>query len=143
MYFSKQFQVVSQISILSLYAEGDRIGNVDDLKQGDFNPLPLCRGRRTCLVFCFIQSFISILSLYAEGDIPTDYHMPMLEYFNPLPLCRGRLCFDIETSSFRVFQSSPSMQRETDGTIIYMCANTVFQSSPSMQRETLKRGSLL
>ena len=56
------------ISILSLYAEGDKVRNHISKCAGNFNPLPLCRGRpqRSSRKVCKI--FISILSLYAEGD---------------------------------------------------------------------------
>ena len=57
----------------------------------NFNPLPLCRGRRSSRYKISSISGISILSLYAEGD-------------------RARINF---IASHIIFQSSPSMQRET------------------------------
>ena len=55
------------ISILSLYAEGDPNRIREIIEPANFNPLPLCRGRLSLLL------------------------APKLSgYFNPLPLCRGR-----------------------------------------------------
>ena len=79
------------ISILSLYAEGDDLSKalaVDFIQFQSspsmqretfikkhifyilkyFNPLPLCRGRLLFLIQIGNGFFISILSLYAEGD---------------------------------------------------------------------------
>ena len=78
-----------------------------------FNPLPLCRGRHTKRPRNNWPIYISILSLYAEGDHTMQQPKP----------CN------------HLFQSSPSMQRET----VVICLrqkNLLFQSSPSMQRET-------
>ncbi len=83
---------------------------------------------------------ISILSLYTEGDPgvpgPRDDHRD----FNPLPLYRGRLKIRPAPSMTSLFQSSPSIQRETgNGTRGHYARK--FQSSPSIQRETCSRPS--
>ena len=123
------------ISILSLYAEGD----FDDY---DY----------------YEDFFISILSLYAEGDHSWQFVFSWFYYFNPLPLCRGRPSAMRPLPNNALFQSSPSMQRETIPAVqtFYKCDISIlslyaegdlsslllvtriglFQSSPSMQRET-------
>ena len=126
------------ISILSLYAEGDFKRIVSEIfddgisilslyAEGDYMPLNQV-GRYP----------ISILSLYAEGDSDT-----LIKFngnfwdFNPLPLCRGRLCRQFVVKRKNKFQSSPSMQRETESGRLGDAINELFQSSPSMQRETV------
>ena len=62
------FGILDNISILSLYAEGDAMFYTSFIVPRDFNPLPLCRGRPHNCVFWLASISISILSLYAEGD---------------------------------------------------------------------------
>ena len=125
------------ISILSLYAEGDKLQVHIKILFFYFNPLPLCRGRRSVEPYCESRAKISILSLYAEGDaeiVPSV--QTSRENFNPLPLCRGRLhksgVFEDSKGHFNplpLCRGRPNSANEP-------CQATVFQSSPSMQRET-------
>ena len=101
----------------------------------NFNPLPLCRGRPyeksiDVTLFSFQSSpsmqretlwhsflawgfVISILSLYAEGDSVKNILRCIQRHLNPLPLCRGRPLNSLVFIINLLFQSSPSMQRET------------------------------
>ena len=130
------------------------------LQQRNFNPLPLYRGRHHCIGFNsnynIFQSSpsiqretsnvsriyriynISILSLYTEGDDSLYDELKRDGYFNPLPLYRGRPLYCAGATLKEVFQSSPSIQRETK---VFQWQNTTkrFQSSPSIQRETVNK----
>ena len=125
------------ISILSLYAEGDRQTVLPDHLSIWISILSLyAEGDRQTVLPDHLSIWISILSLYAEGDPrglrqstpkkPFQSSPSMqretttirtctrtITYFNPLPLCRGRLPRWTAPSACRTFQSSPSMQRET------------------------------
>ena len=81
-----------QISIHSLRAEGDcynsSYGRCDNK---NFNPLPPCGGRPHC------------------GTVTEKKR----NYFNPLPPCGGRLKQPFNYYNPLVFQSTPSVRRET------------------------------
>ena len=57
---------------------------------------------------------ISILSLYTEGDLNQITAQVDGLNFNPLPLYRGRPTWDEVAVVMNEFQSSPSIQRETE-----------------------------
>ena len=109
----------SKISILSLYTEGDWVAHLKLQKQS-----------------------ISILSLYTEGDLINYSEDCISGNFNPLPLYRGRRITTTILPLSKVFQSSPSIQRETNKYNHYVI-NDIFQSSPSIQRETAKLHNIL
>ena len=135
--FLRQFhQFLKTISIHSLRVEGDKRLYCADFLKAYFNPLPPCGGRLPP----------SILF-----DIPHD--------FNPLPPCGGRLSASVSYLHQSVFQSTPSVWRETE---IFICmrngfnyfnplppcggrlkslvqqhSGTLFQSTPSVWRETV------
>ncbi len=81
---------------------------------------------------------ISILSLYAEGDyIPLKGAQDEITFQSSPSMQRETNSQAERFKAFR-FQSSPSMQRET----LYMAESYLFrafQSSPSMQRETQRK----
>ena len=107
------------------------------LRRHYFNPLPLCRGRRNIDNDLRISAVISILSLYAEGD---QFYLMIISHacnFNPLPLCRGRPCrIQHNGCSCRYFNPLPLCRGRRGGSVIG-AFGFLFQSSPSMQRETL------
>ena len=142
-FFVIRSAVVFEISIHSLYAEGD-----------SHRP----RRRRAIL--------ISIHSLYAEGDFFPHVKFPadskfqstpstqrettfkditpaLLQNFNPLPLRRGRRNVTRCWKSFVLFQSTPSTQRETYRRYGSKWQYGRFQSTPSTQRETAKINKIL
>ena len=128
--------VHESISILSLYTEGDDMTTFPSYRLGYFNPLPLYRGRPVWFsqwepgktfqsspsiqretVHGYPGSFctnISILSLYTEGDLNQITAQVDGLNFNPLPLYRGRPTWDEVAVVMNEFQSSPSIQRETE-----------------------------
>ena len=60
-----------------------------------------------------VRTLISIHSLRVEEDfaiVPTAF---VLSDFNPLPPCGGRLLGDDNTVALDLFQSTPSVWRET------------------------------
>ena len=150
----------SSISILSLYTEGDDVLSALVTAQNNFNPLPLYRGRRRQNIFifavfhfnplplyrgrrinsvsCFVSDVISILSLYTEGDRisilnETERNISILSLYTEgdfLPLISPLKAF--------LFQSSPSIQRETPSADTGTPLPYLFQSSPSIQRETVQ-----
>ena len=123
-----------------------------------FNPLPLCRGRPDTLVENLPQLIISILSLYTEGDYIILYpsfgiYISILSLYaegdsrakspernldiSILSLyAEGDHYTSQPDKECHLFQSSPSMQRETMPKILLHFWLYEFQSSPSMQRET-------
>ena len=64
--------------------------------------------------------------------------LPTFCDFNPLPLCRGRRQPSQLKGGIEIFQSTPSMQRETDNGELILIDDGEFQSTPSMQRETAR-----
>ena len=100
-----------------------------------FNPLPLYRGRRSwvhpftgalefqstpslqretsSLAQIYFLCYISIHSLFTEGDLVNIATFNALVYFNPLPLYRGRPSQVQLPGATTIFQSTPSLQRET------------------------------
>ena len=82
------------------------------------------------------EKSISIHSLRAEGDHDAQYWGVPQRHFNPLPPCGGRLREDIPRTIFLVFQSTPSVRRETAQKSSSR-STMLFQSTPSVRRETL------
>ena len=105
-------------------------------KQRHFNPLPPCGGRRDCAPEDIDRHYISIHSLRVEGDFAGCNHIaygncisihslrvegdpahhrrqPKPRYFNPLPPCGGRLGAVVDAVPKLLFQSTPSVWRET------------------------------
>ena len=101
----------------------------------NFNPLPLYRGRRTsalpaCILYAFQSSpsiqretskakspernlDISILSLYTEGDVSV-WKIQRMKMISILSLyTEGDRSVRTKSSAKKIFQSSPSIQRET------------------------------
>ncbi len=123
------------ISIHSLRVEGDVSVVVSVAVSDHFNPLPPCGGRQlTGCTFCLPTTFqstpsvwretlpfaslqsafsISIHSLRVEGDRRCFRFFPQLQNFNPLPPCGGRHSRFSHSSARIVFQSTPSVWRET------------------------------
>ena len=81
----------------------------------NFNPLPLCRGRQGLQHHLKKSIRISILSLYAEGDRLRNRRGSCREAISILSLyAEGDFWLFLSGScAGRKFQSSPSMQRET------------------------------
>ena len=149
----------SDISILSLYAEGDNCSSCKAHRKLYFNPLPLCRGRPTSNRQVSQRRYFNPLPLCRGRRDGASLPARSSIDFNPLPLCRGRPRSRCRSHVLDVFQSSPSMQRETGvmSTVsppplrnfnpLPLCRgrhniikdkgdDKIFQSSPSMQRET-------
>ena len=133
---SEIVQPLGAISIHSLRVKGDFRCNLHSSKQSNFNPLPPCGGRRrfcrrrtrrakfqsTPSVWRETATFtrfkahicISIHSLRVEGD-PVFVHKNCNPVnFNPLPPCGGRPSRTRARHTLTVFQSTPSVWRETD-----------------------------
>ena len=78
---------------------------------------------------------ISIHSLRVEGDQSRKFHPMLHQNFNPLPPCGGRLTACHACENLSLFQSTPSVWRETTSLILSHAA-AKFQSTPSVWRET-------
>ena len=130
-----------------------------------FNPLPPYGGRLLQHLLCQPSHRISIHSLRMEGDVlqvvgqSTGHHFnPLPPYggrpscshrtqfagchFNPLPPYGGRLLSAVFMTILSVFQSTPSVWRETDAN---QCGadDNVFQSTPSVWRETARERKVI
>ena len=85
--------------------------------------------------YCALRRNISIHSLLAEGDDEdgdAGHHRPD---FNPLPPCGGRRPSSATIARRRIFQSTPSLRRET-AIPAAKGLEARFQSTPSLRRET-------
>ena len=103
----------------------------------NFNPLPPCGGRLFKLFDCCGQPHISIHSLLAEGDVFRVRVVSLIQNFNPLPPCGGRLGTGLADIIVAVvFQSTPSLRRETLTRSRLRTLRKIFQSTPSLRRET-------
>ena len=100
------------ISIHSLRMEGDSFNPLFRARLSHFNPLPPYGGRL----------------LPHQPDRPNCH-------FNPLPPYGGRLVSRAIVTYCRIFQSTPSVWRETRNSPEYRTA-WLFQSTPSVWRET-------
>ena len=104
--------LIKRISIHSLRVEGDLLSQGCRGLARNFNPLPPCGGRR---------------KRAARAAYIAD--------FNPLPPCGGRPNVIVSDLLDAVFQSTPSVWRETCvGRFVYL--HKIFQSTPSVWRET-------
>ena len=123
-----------------------------------FNPLPPCGGRPPFSSTKTATQLISIHSLRVEGDRDGTEVGKRGAYFNPLPPCGGRLRWGYRPQKKIIFQSTPSVWRETyryrlcwawqmisihslrvegDYSNVFTPSNfVVFQSTPSVWRET-------
>ena len=127
----------------------------------NFNPLPPCGGRlgkstllrllapfqstpsvwrETCTAAGLrTADAISIHSLRVEGDHTFPQKSSVKKNFNPLPPCGGRPYHTTNGGICQIFQSTPSVWRETwQGSSRTSCING-FQSTPSVWRETYCR----
>ena len=105
-----------EISIHSLRMEGDLVPHLSISDRCHFNPLPPYGGRHTGKTLLFPK-----------------FH------FNPLPPYGGRRNSDFSSEMSTLFQSTPSVWRET---LLVYCAPAqyfTFQSTPSVWRETTWR----
>ena len=145
------------ISIHFLYTEEDVAIRGRIVRQRNFNPLPLYRGRPEAEAGNQGLIGISIHFLYTEEDLLTllwfywqRYFNPLPLYrgrqyqsiqnerphhFNPLPLYRGRLSPAQSTQVIGIFQSTSSIQRKTE-TRKGTPSRKAFQSTSSIQRKT-------
>ena len=155
----EMWHMLNAISIHSLRVEGDG----DTIKQtgavGHFNPLPPCGGRHyKSTLRKYALDFNPLPP--CGGRLTTPDRQREWTYFNPLPPCGGRPSasivnindIPISIHSLRVegdflldagvpenivFQSTPSVWRETDERYGGM-TEPIFQSTPSVWRETLQ-----
>ena len=79
-----------------------------------FNPLPPCGGRRCCnSLICVSHSYFNPLPPCGGRHV---CHIPATLAgcdFNPLPPCGGRRSFFTKYTTIQLFQSTPSVWRET------------------------------
>ncbi len=78
-----------------------------------FNPLPPCGGRPAAVLPSKDRRTISIHSLRVEGDERSIQHVIYINHFNPLPPCGGRPAGNGRLRMVNLFQSTPSVWRET------------------------------
>ena len=101
------------ISIHSLRMEGDGCTNPESIRENYFNPLPPYGGRPYIGTHRRQHSSISIHSLRMEGD----HYSILLHFlqgdFNPLPPYGGRPVSFCHNFVDKIFQSTPSVWRET------------------------------
>ncbi len=159
--FGVKSEIVWDISIHSLYAEGDdypagwKVVDVEfqstpstqretpcrqehRATAEDFNPLPLRRGRpKRRGARMFPRHFNPLPLRRGRRRVPAKHTGP--PDFNPLPLRRGRLLSGSSSPWSMVFQSTPSTQRETLHPTQKPTELLEFQSTPSTQRETGQR----
>ena len=126
---------IKSISIHSLRVEGDAAIYSKQKIRRYFNPLPPCGGRHIKRWALTEGEDISIHSLRVEGDsgiladclppsisihslrVEGDVIRCMLDYvvdFNPLPPCGGRPSYQPAINHNLIFQSTPSVWRETN-----------------------------
>ena len=101
------------ISIHSLRVEGDHTRKHGHFKRHNFNPLPPCGGRLSHHRHLLLQHLISIHSLRVEGDLPTIALCPILS----ISIHSLRVEGDpVDAAIWLIawlFQSTPSVWRET------------------------------
>ena len=104
---------MERISIHSLRVEGDQVERADQLYRAPFQSTPSVWRETT------VQSAerniitISIHSLRVEGDCRCGCRGTWRGNFNPLPPCGGRLLNECCSGCHVLFQSTPSVWRET------------------------------
>ena len=104
-----------------------------------FNPLPPCGGRRRCACALVDLKSISIHSLRVEGDWTRSARSPTISNFNPLPPCGGRRRCAISSAPRPHFNPLPPCggRRPAGGV---QGGSRLFQSTPSVWRETFCGG---
>ena len=78
----------------------------------------------TLTIMYFVSKMISIHSLRMEGDLEPHHKCRQDQYFNPLPPYGGRLYGNLYNRVRKLFQSTPSVWRETGFSftnILIMC----------------------
>ena len=128
--------LISQISIHSLRVEGDLA-----MRQGRLDGIAISihslrvEGDAWLRDHGYLIKRISIHSLRVEGDLLSQGCRGLARNFNPLPPCGGRPNVIVSDLLDAVFQSTPSVWRETCvGRFVYL--HKIFQSTPSVWRET-------
>ena len=155
--FSSVFLDGKGISIHSLRMEGDFFSLLPHLRRRHFNPLPPYGGRHTHAPPETARTYFNPLPPYGGrqkfkgSGLRYFYFNPLPPYggrqylcfalrffadFNPLPPYGGRLCHLLPILSHLLFQSTPSVWRETPNTIMNEFIKELFQSTPSVWRET-------
>ena len=104
-------------------------------KDGHFNPLPPYGGRLFLIVIFFFLLVISIHSLRMEGDHVSDFVFFRAINFNPLPPYGGRLFPDTLLAVYRHFNPLPPYGGRPIGYDLNVILQ-IFQSTPSVWRET-------
>ena len=108
-----------------------------------FNPLPPCGGRHSVLYHHAHTAEISIHSLRAEGDKLEFRRRMCEEVFQSTPSVRRETITPRKvTSYYLIFQSTPSVRRETFCAIALLDVLLRFQSTPSVRRETPFRNNI-
>ena len=129
----------NNISIHSLRVEGDVSAIPTAPKIIDFNPLPPCGGRPIKPLWDGYKITISIHSLRVEGDgaklalerlFGISIHSLRVE---------GDKCNMYGNPQSCLFQSTPSVWRETYLHVVTSLFMYSFQSTPSVWRETLNK----
>ena len=126
----------NKISIHSLCEEGDTISVIFATSLSSISIHSLCEEGDAHRFKSSSRNSISIHSLCEEGDQLIHIVYLCFTYFNPLPLWRGRLCSLNSALTVILFQSTPSVKRET----FCRCLSELhvaFQSTPSVKRETI------
>ena len=113
---------VLRISIHSLRVEGDyRPSAINELRTAVFQSTPSVWRETMADSKISGKVVISIHSLRVEGDrINTEMYLAAIN-FNPLPPCGGRRRSENCKSRCLIFQSTPSVWRETCLTRLIMC----------------------
>ena len=123
------------ISIHSLRVEGDKKEVVHVVHKHNFNPLPPCGGRQNKHFVRWRQIYFNPLPPCGGRPDKCDA-LEHFQDFNPLPPCGGRPLFASIRVPHFVFQSTPSVWRETDDWVEHFKTYYPFQSTPSVWRET-------
>ena len=134
---TNKFSCRDYISIHSLRMEGDFWDWFQFENDFHFNPLPPYGGRPPFYGFILPPGHISIHSLRMEGDVvPAAVLMRSVLYFNPLPPYGGRLPRRRTPTAYHLHFNPlpPYGGRPLLSTTIF--PHNLFQSTPSVWRET-------
>ena len=116
--------------------EGRLIAGSAMMRTRRFQSTPLMRGETRLTRGRGWRILISIHSPHARGDKCNGKLHAKSDDFNPLPSCEGRHLTMIDSTSRRIFQSTPLMRGETCANIARIKSH-VFQSTPLMRGETV------
>jgi len=134
--------IVEGISIHTLHAEGDIIGQGVKQLTINFNPHPPCGGWLNGLAKEYnVSKFQSTPSMRRVTRMGKSLKYELV-YFNPHPPCGGWRFSSMPASVAMTFQSTPSMRRVTSD-ILTLSFVTEFQSTPSMRRVTVSNNRTL